>query len=125
MLMILLIQLFGALIALAGILIAVNPDTVFGPLRQHSGNPALHGAAVLVRLLIGALLIAQAANSRYPQVITILGWLSVAAAIGLALIGRTNFEKLMNWAFNLVDKFGRLAGLVAILFGAFLVYAFL
>ena len=122
--MIALIILFGVLTLLAGMVIVVNPDSVFGLLKQHVGSLALHVLAVGVRVLIGILLILEAESSRFPLVIEVIGWLSIIAAVVFALIGRCRFQRLMRWALSLAKPYGRIGGIIAIGFGAFIVYAF-
>jgi hypothetical protein len=41
----------------------------------------------------------------------------------LGIIGRANFNRLMSWALSVAPTFGRIGGLLAILFGGFLIYA--
>lgn len=118
------IIVFGALTALTGLVILVRPALVFGPLERNADRIGLHVLAVIIRLIIGVLLIQQAGNSGFPMVIEILGWLSLAAATAMALMGRSNFKRLMSWAFSLLKPYGRLGGIFATAFGAFLVYAF-
>jgi len=114
----------GLLLILAGCVILANPQRIYGPLTDNIEKPALQIAAVLVRLALGFLLISQATVSKFPLVIEVLGWLSVVAALGLAVIGRGNFTRLMKWALTLVKPLGRASGFVVVAFGAFLVYAF-
>jgi len=85
----------------------------------------MHFLAVTVRLIIGALLIAQASLSKFPLVIEILGWLSIVASMTFAVMGRHNFKRLMSWALSLLKPFGRVGGAFAAIFGAFLIYAFI
>ena len=120
-----LIILFGALILLAGSIIVINPDLVFGLLSRHAGSLGLHVLAVVIRVIIGILLIVASSVSRFPLVIEIIGWLSIAAAAVFALIGRRNFLRLMNWALSLAKPYGRIGGMIAIGFGGFLIYAFI
>ena len=117
------IILFGAATLVAGLLILIKPEIVFGPIRRNFESVNLHILAVVVRIIIGAALIIYAAESKFPTVFFILGWISIAAASMLALMGRTNFKRLMSWALGLTDSFGRLAGIFAALFGGFLIYA--
>ena len=119
-----LIILFGALILLIGSIVIVKPDLIFNVLLKNSNQLWLHVTAVLVRLLLGALLIYQAGVSKYPHAIEVIGWIAVAAAIILIVIGRERFVQLISWAATLVKSFGRVAGLLAVGFGAFLIYAF-
>lgn len=123
--MILLIIIFGALTLLAGKVIMIYPEIIFGSLRKNIDNLLLHITAVTVRLIIGVLLISQASLSKFPLVIEILGWLSIVAAMTFAVMGRHNFKRLMSWALSLLKPFGRVGGAFADIFGAFLIYAFI
>ncbi|MBW2284657.1 MAG: hypothetical protein JRF65_08675, partial [Deltaproteobacteria bacterium] len=60
-----------------------------------------------------------------PTVIEVIGWISIAAAIFLAVMGRRNFTRLMSWALSLSKPFARVGGIFAVAFGAFLIYAFI
>ena len=122
--MTLLIIIFGFLTLLAGIVIVINPEVIFGFLRNNLDKLALHILAVVVRLVLGALLIYQSNISEFPFVIEVIGWISIVAAIFLAVIGRRNFNRLMSWALSLSKPFGRVGGVLAVAFGAFLIYAF-
>ena len=120
-----LIILFGALVLLAGAVIVYDPDRLFGLLKRHVDKIELHVLAVIVRLVLGALLIYLADVSRFPLVIEIIGWLSVTAALFLAVIGRVRFRRLMTWALSMSRAVARMGGILAAAFGAFLVYAFI
>ena len=122
--MTLLIILFGAVILLAGLTLLINPDVVLGFIRNNSGHIGLQILAAGVRLVLGVLLIMQADVSRYPLVITILGWIAVVAGAFLAIIGRRKFTEFMTWTVGLFDPYGRLGGIFAAVFGAFLIHAF-
>jgi len=122
--MTILIIIFGALTLLVGIVIVINPEVIFGFLRNNVYKLSVHILAVVVRLVIGTLLIYQSDVSKYPLAIEIIGWLSIVAAIIFALIGRHNFTRLMSWALSLAKPFGLVGGIIAAAFGAFLVYAF-
>jgi hypothetical protein len=119
------IIIFGTLTLLAGIVIVINPEAIFGYLRNNLDKPGLHILAVVIRLVLGALLVYQSDLSKFPLVIEIIGWLSIVAAIVLALMGRRNFNRLMSWALSLVKPVGRVGGVLAAAFGAFLIYAFI
>ena len=119
-----LVIIFGALILAAGAVIIVNPDIVFGFIGKHREKLEIHILAVLVRLVLGALLIYLSDASRFPLIITIIGWISIIAAIALAVIGRTNFKRLISWAMSLQKPYGRIGGIVAVCFGGFLIYAY-
>lgn len=120
-----LIIAFGALTAVAGIVIVISPGTVFGLLAKYSAELGLHVLAVIVRLVLGALLVYLAGASKYPTVIAVIGWLSIIAAAVIAALGRNNFKRLMSWALTVVRPLARLGGILAVCFGSFLVYAFI
>jgi len=119
------IIIFGALTCLAGLLIFANPELIFGYLRKNSEKLELHILAVVIRLALGALLVYQSDASKFPFAIEIIGWIAIVAAVFLAVIGRSNFIKLMAWALSHVKTLGRIGGVFASAFGAFLVYSFL
>ena len=123
--MTLLIILFGGLTLLAEIVIVINPEVIFGFLRNNLDTPALKSLAVVIRLILGALLIYQSSISKFPFVIEIIGWLSIVAAIFIAVMGRRNFNRLMSWALSLSKPYGRVGGAFAMAFGIFLIYSFL
>jgi len=117
------VMLFGAATIAAGIIIVINPESVFGLMRRKLNSLGLHILAVVVRIIIGVALIICAAESKYPTAILILGWISIVAASVLGIMGRANFKRLMSWALSVAPSFGRIGGLLAILFGGFLIYA--
>jgi hypothetical protein len=115
---------FGLMVFLAGAIIVVNPEIIFGLLRNNLEKISLHVLAIGIRIVIGILLIQYASESRYPTIIEIIGWLSIAAAVIFSVIGRRRFLSLMSWAFALLKPYGRVGGLFAMAFGGFLVHAF-
>ena len=122
--MTILIILFGALTLFAGIVIIINPENIFGLFNKHIEKLELQILAVVVRLAIGVLLVYQSGTSKYPLVIEIIGWLSIVAAIFFTVIGRNNFNRIISWALSLAKPIGRFGGVLAVCFGAFLIYAF-
>ena len=106
-------------------MILISPAIVFGFLQKHSEKIELQILAIALRLVLGIFLIIQSGVSKYPFVIEIIGWLSIIAAVFFAVIGRNNFNRLMNWALSQVKTLGRIGGIFASAFGAFLIYAFI
>ncbi|MBW9269521.1 MAG: hypothetical protein K1566_07760 [Candidatus Thiodiazotropha sp. (ex. Lucinisca nassula)] len=122
--MISVIILIGALILITGLIILISPEIVLGYLRDKQEKPWLHTLAVVVRLILGIVLISQAAQSKYPLIIEVLGWLSIIAAIVLTVIGSKGFQRLISWALSIANRYGRIGGLLASAFGLFLIHAF-
>ena len=123
--MTILIIIFASLIILAGVVLVLSPETIFGFLRNTIDSTAIHLIAVTTRLIVGTLLIAQSSLSRFPWGIEVLGWIFIAAGLALAIIGPNVFRKLVSWVLTKFRPFGRLAGVIAMAFGGFLFYAFL
>jgi hypothetical protein len=117
------IILFGLATIVAGVIIVINPDTVFGLLRKKSDVLGLHVLAVVARLILGTALIWCASSSKYPTAISIIGWITIVAAVVLGIMGRENFKRLMSWALGVSHIFARMGGILAVFIGAFLVYA--
>jgi len=119
-----LILIISALILLAGVIILVSPDLIFGYLRENQDKLYIYVAAIMVRLLIGMLLVTQSKHSRFPVAIETLGWLSIVAAICFVIIGHRNFKRLLSWTLSKFTRFRRLGGVVGAIFGGFLLYAY-
>jgi len=117
------IMVFGGLTLIAGVIIFFQPEIIFGILRRNSDTLSLHILAVVVRAILGVVFIGYASQSNYPLILDILGWVSLVAAVLLGVVGRSNFKRLMKWALGLSSSYGRIGGVIAILFGGFLVYA--
>ena len=118
------IILFGIVIAGSGLVLTFRPSFVTGFIDKYLGNPWLYAFAIAVRLVVGLLLVQLAAQSRFPLVITILGWVMIAAAVFLAALGLKRFTRFIRWIIDKVKPWVRAGGLFALVFGAFLVYAF-
>lgn len=123
--MTILIIAFASSIILAGLVLLVNPNVVFGVLSRQSQGFGLHILAVVVRLMLGVLLVYQSGVSRYPLAIEIIGWVSITAAAFLTVMGRDRFQQLISWGLSVAKSFARVGGVLAVCFGAFLIHAFI
>ena len=82
--------------------------------------------AVIVRLVLGAALIIAAPASPFPIVFQALGWITIVAAVALALLGRERVRKfIVGWFRRFAAPTIRLWLLVGMAFGGFLVYGVL
>lgn len=122
--MTILIFAFATFMLLVGLIIIINPSMIFKIIRKNSSKIWLYTVAILARLLLGILLVYQASASKFPPAIDLLGWIIIVSAIIFILIGRKKFMRLISWATKLVRPFSRFAGVLAIVFGGFLIYAF-
>jgi len=119
------IILFGTLTLLTGLVIFINPDSIFSFLKKYYAKIELHIAAVVLRVILGIFLIVKADTSEFPIVIEVIGWISIIAGIFFAGIGRENFKSLMSWSLSIIKPMARIGGIIAAIFGAFLIYAFI
>lgn len=120
------IALFGVLIILVGLWLLIGPGQVFSYLDKYAGSLSLQLIAVFGRLLLGIVLIAYAAQTKFPVFLEFLGWLAVVAGITLAVIGRPRFKRIVKLLVAAIElPVVRVGGVLAGLFGAFLIYAVL
>ena len=118
------IILFAALTFLTGIVFLMNPDFICGFLQKQLGKVELHVLNVVVRIFFGIAMISQSSISRFPFIIETIGWFCIAIAAILTLMGRKNFNQVITWAISLLETYNRIAGILIMTFGAFLIYAF-
>jgi hypothetical protein len=114
---------FGAVIAMAGLVMVIAPQMLLGMLQKNASKSLLFAFAVIVRLVLGALLIAYASKSAFPLTLQFLGWIAVAAAVAMLVAGRERLGRLIGWVISVASHYARPAGILAVLFGAFLIYA--
>jgi hypothetical protein len=78
--------------------------------------------AVVLRLVLGVALVIAAPESRFPLIFEILGWIAIAAAVAILLMGRDRLRKFIGWFQRMSSAMIRVWLLFGIAFGAFLVY---
>jgi len=120
--MIYIILLFGVLMSLGGAVLIIRPEFIFSILTKYGDSLSLQIFAVIVRILFGVALVIGASESKYPIVLQIFGWLLISAALVIGGIGRERFKKVVKWSVKLPTLIYRLASVLSILFGCFLVY---
>ncbi len=114
------IYLFSILTLLGGTVIVIKPAPVFDFIAIHSTSLTVHLLAVLIRGVVGLALLFCSPAAKFPTTFLVIGWASLASALVMLLVGRTRFKTLIAWAVNVPPLFKRLGGLLAILFGSFL-----
>lgn len=116
--------LIGTLLILAGLFLLVDPEILFGWLEGNINTTTVYVIAIVFRLLLGILFVGFASRSKFPRVIKFIGGIAILAAILFIFIGQEGFQDLIAWVLHGFRSFGRIAGLVVIAFGGFLIYAF-
>lgn len=120
----LLIKLFGILIILAGISLLIKPEIILAWIENNMESTALYVTAIVARLALGVLFLVVAKESLYPAAIKVFGYLFVLAAIILFFIGQESFQDFISSLIPHVNPYAPIVGVLAIAFGAFLIYAF-
>lgn len=118
-----LIMAFGLFILASAGLLVIRPAAFTAFMLKNADRSWLHLAAVGVRLALGIVLLVYAPSSNFPLTLKILGWIALVAGIVLALIPSSKFNRMIHWVFDRFGRFTRVAGVLAVLFGAFLIYA--
>lgn len=116
-----LVLLVGVLIALLGLVGVVAPVRFRRLLRSWQSRPRFW-FAVLFRLLMGALLLIAADELRFSFAMKVLGGITLAAGIGVLVMGRERLDRMVNWWLARPDGLMRFSTAMAAAFGVFLVY---
>jgi hypothetical protein len=113
---------FGLLIVAVSALGVIQPQRLMAVLAGLKPWTR-YTVAVAVRLVMGVTLLAAAACCRWPNLIQGLGLLSVAAALGVAVVGPRRLDSLVQWWLGRTPGMLRGWCLVGISFGGLLVDA--
>ena len=122
--MALLIKILGTSIILAGIAVLINPSSLYALIKSSLDHQWLYITAIILRASMGVLLIAAAKRSKFPLAIKVIGYMTILAAIVFLLIGQTRFQEFMSSMMDTLQPVTWMSGLIAVAFGAFLIYAF-
>ena len=91
------VYLFGVVIVVLSVWGFVVPNRlialVTGSMNRGSGLYVGIGS----RVVLGVALIVAAPPARFPTLFAVLGWISIAAAIALLLVGRARLRALLGW----------------------------
>ena len=117
------IAVFGCFIAAMGLVGIVLPTALVRFLQSFWARPSGMYWAIGFRLVLGGLLIFAGPESRYPLTLQTLGVITVAAAVAVPLLGYLRLAQFVEWWARQPPWLVRTWGLVAVAFGAFLVYA--
>lgn len=112
----------GLLVAGVSLFLFARVAAVRPVLERVFGSRWLYGAALL-RLLLGAGLIASAEAVRYPETVAVLGWLFALAGITLVVIPAPAMRRMVGWFGSLTPLQTRLWLSGGVALGLFFVYA--
>ena len=105
-----------------GLMGVLNPRSLMA-LVQRGRGPVRFWFAVSFRLVLGAVFLAVAPDCRAPMVVRTVGVISIAAALGLVVLGTARLDKIIEWWLARSLTYVRLWASGAIAFGALLIYA--
>jgi amino acid permease len=115
------IALFGVLICLGGLTILILPEKFKNIMNRWTGQPRFL-FAVIIRVVLGAILLSEAANLKFPLAMKIIGAISILAAVVLLLVGQERMDRFIDWWMKQSENVFRAASVFALAFGAFLIY---
>ncbi|MDJ0700690.1 MAG: hypothetical protein QNJ07_12610 [Woeseiaceae bacterium] len=118
----LVIAILGVLIAVLGAVAIVRPG-IFRDLFGRLSAQVTWVLAVVLRLAIGTILLMVAGDTRLPQVMNVIGWIAIVAAVVVLLLGPERLEAFVEWWLGLTDGWLRTSAGFACAFGVFLAWA--
>ena len=118
-----LIALFGALMALISVVMVANPGYWSRGIVRFSKVACFHPFEILSRLVFGIVLIRFSDQTLHPTLISVVGYILVAAGIGLSLTPPSKHRQFAVWSAQKFRPVFRPAGAVSFAFGIFIVHA--
>ena len=115
------VAVFGALVALLGLVGLVQPDR-FRSMFSAMDSQTRFIIAIALRLALGGVLWWLADELRHPHVMRVLAAIAIFAAVMLLIMGRERLDGLIGWWLSRSDGLLRLSALFAAVFGGYLVY---
>ena len=100
-------------------------EASIGILRRHSDALWFQLFFIGLTIVFGTALLSYAEDSRFPVFLTVVGAILLAEAVLIAVIGRSRFRALINWAIDLFENpaWWYLRCIVGAAFLFFLLYA--
>ena len=117
------VTVLGVLIAAIGLMGVLTPRSLIALVQRYWPGPGRFWFAVSIRLVLGVVFLAVASDCRAPIVIRVIGVISVAAALGMIVLGTARLDRLIEWWLGRPLPYVRLWASGAIAFGALLIYA--
>jgi hypothetical protein len=114
----------GIFILLVGLSLLIKPEFLYTWLKDSIETNYLYISAIVFRLAMGVLFLLAAKQSKYPGGIKFIGILAILAALIFFFMGSENFREFFSSLIPYFNSYAPISGLVAMLFGAFLIYAF-
>ncbi|NCF18960.1 MAG: hypothetical protein GWP63_12015 [Haliea sp.] len=117
-----LVLLVGVLVTGVSLYLMLQPAQMAGLLDRVFGTRWRYAAALL-RLLLGAALLASADSVAWSAAVELFGWLFVLGGLGLVAIPAPPLRRMAGWFGALSPTMTRLWLSLALLFGLFFICA--
>ena len=117
------VYFFGVFMVVAGIVLFIDDSIVLGYIESNRESSWLYFFAIVMRILMGAALLKTASKSRHPLAFLVIGGIALAAALIFLVIGHEQFQNMMATLLPYFENTGTWSGIVALIFGAYLIYA--
>jgi hypothetical protein len=115
------VAIIGAVIAGVGVVGVLAPALLLDLGRSLLSSNGLYGVAA-IRVAFGVLLLLVASLSRMPRTLRVIGVIIILNGLVTPFFGVERSEDLLNWFSMRGPAFVRVMALLAIAFGAFVVY---
>lgn len=116
------ITAFGLLMMFLSVIMITNPQYWSDGIVTFSTKPYFHWFEVISRLASGIIFVIFHAQTLYPSFMLSFGYLLVAVAVGLVVLGEVKHRKFALWSAIKFKQVFRISGVGSFVFGIFLVY---
>ena len=119
------LKIIAVLIFLVGLSLLIKPQFILGWIENNTSDFSLYVFAIAARLILGFLFVIVAKDTKFPNLIRVLGYIAILAAIVFIFIGHESFQNFIASFIDDVKSIALVISLVGMLLGSFLFYAFL
>ena len=116
------IAAFGLLMMCFSLTMIVSPNRWSNGIIRFSEKSYFHWFEVITRLFTGLVFVVYSQAALYPPAILGLGYLLIAVAIGLVIVGPTNHRNFAVWSAVKFRAYFRLAGAGGVTLASWLIY---
>jgi hypothetical protein len=118
-----LIAFFGALMMLLSAMMVADPEYWSKGVVKFSRWAWFHPFEIVSRILFGVSFVFFADQTRFPGLMSVIGYVLLAVGVGLLLMPPSKHREFAEWSAGRFKSVFRPAGLVSFFFGLFLVIA--
>ena len=101
-----------------------KPQTALVYLGKMASTNLINYTEITIRIIVGIAFVVFASHSRFPMMLEVFGWILVVTSLVLYFIPRKwHSAYAVFWSKKLTPLMTRLAGLIGLAAGIFLLYA--